>query len=93
MNHRKVFDFSFFSGGLEICPESNIPLTKLVAPLPKHPMYSLFLPSGVMSRVYITLHLPIAFDDITRQLANCNNYYKFSACLYSVLQEFTIAVK
>ena len=52
-------------------------------------MYFLSLPSGVMSTVSIALHLYVAFD-ITRQLANCNNNYKFSACPYSVLQEFAV---
>jgi len=33
-----------------------------------------------MPRVPIALHLPVVYDDeITRQLANCDGYYKFSA--------------
>ena len=40
-----------------------------------------------MPRVSTALHLPVAFDDITKQLANYNDNYKFSACPYSVLQD------
>jgi len=31
--------------------------------------------------------VPVAHDDITRQLANNNDNYKFFACPYSVLQQ------
>jgi len=41
-------------------------------------------------RVFIALHLPVAYADITRQLADDNNNYKFSACPYSILQEFAV---
>jgi len=44
----------------------------------------------VMSRVSIALHLPVAYNDITRQLANNNVNYKFSACPYSILREFAV---
>ena len=43
-----------------------------------------------MPRISTALHLHVAFDDITRQLVNCNDNYKISACLYSVLQEFVV---
>ena len=41
-------------------------------------------------RVFIALHLPVAYVDITRQLEDDNNNYKFSACPYSILQEFAV---
>ena len=86
MIHREVSDFSF-SGCLKIYLKFSIPLTEYVAHLPRHHMYSLSLPSGIMPKVSITLHLRVAFDDITRQLVNCNNNNKFFACPYSVLHE------
>jgi len=57
----------------------------------KHPIY-LILPSlGVMPRVPTALHLPVAhIDNITRQIAICNDTYKFVVYLYSILQEFTV---
>jgi len=85
MIHRVVSDFSFFSGCLEICPEPSIPLIESIAHLSRHYMYPLSLPSEVMRRVSTALHLLIAFDDITTQLANCNDNYIFSTCPYSVL--------
>ena len=58
---------------------------------PRHHIYLLFPSLGVMSRVLIALHLPIAHDDdITRQLANCDEKYKFFVYPYSILQEFTV---
>ena len=86
----EVSNFSSFSECLEICPECSIPLTKSVTPLSRHPIYSLFFPLGVMLRLSITLHLLVVFDDITGQLINCNDNYKFSVCPYSVLQEFVV---
>jgi len=70
-------DFSSFSGCLKICLESSVPLTKSIALLPRHPMYSLSLSLGVIPKVSTVLHFLVAFDDITRQLANCNDNYKF----------------
>ena len=44
-----------------------------------------------MSRVSTQLHLPIAHDDnLIRQIAICNDNYKFVACPYSILQEFVV---
>ena len=44
-----------------------------------------------MSRVPTALHLPDAYkDDITGQLANCDDKYKFSVYPYSMLQEFAV---
>jgi len=53
-------------------------------------MYPFSLQSGVMRRVSTTFHLPVVFDDITRQLANCSDNYKFFVCSYSLLQEFAV---
>ena len=56
---------------------------------PRHPIY-LILPSlGVMSRVSTPLYLHVAHDDsLSRQIAICNDNYKFVAYPYSILQEF-----
>ena len=43
-----------------------------------------------MSKILTALHSPVAHDDITRQLANYDNNYKFSVYLYSMLQEFVV---
>ena len=53
---------------------------------------SLILPSlGVMLRIPIEFHLPVAhIDDITRSIAICNDAYKFAANPYSILQEFAV---
>ena len=56
-------------------------------------MYPLSLSSRVMHRVSTALHLHVIFDDITRHLANCNDDYKFSACPYSVSQEFAFEIE
>jgi len=48
----------------------------------RHPMCLIFASLKIIPRVYIALHLPVAHDNITGQLANGN--YKFSACPYSV---------
>jgi len=90
MIHREVYDFSSFSGCLKIYPEFGIPLTESVASFPRQSYVSLSLSSGVMLRKFTTLHLHVAFDNITRQLANCNDNYNFYVCPYSVLQEFAI---
>jgi len=46
-----------------------------------------------MPRVSTALHLSIAFDDITRQLANYNDNYEFLAYPYSVWQEFAMTMR
>jgi len=43
-----------------------------------------------MHRVSTTLYLSVAYGDITGQLANNNNNYKFFACPYNILLEFAI---
>ena len=90
MIRQEVSNFSSFSRCLEIYPESSLSLTEYVAHFLKHPMYLISLPSGVMPRVSTALHLPVTFDDITGQLANCNEKCKFSTCPYNVLQDFTV---
>ena len=89
MTHSVIFSFSSFSGCLEMYSESSIPLSEFVACPSRHPICSIFASLEVMPRVYI-VHLPVAYDDITGQLANDNDNYKFSACSNSVLQEFVV---
>ena len=53
---------------------------------PRHHI-CLILPSlGVMHRVHVALHLPVAhIDNITRPIAICNDNYKFAANSDSIL--------
>ena len=76
--HQVISVFSSFNGYLEICPEFSIPLLAFIA-------CPTFASLEVMRKVSIALHLPVAYDDITRQLASDNDIYKFFACPYSVL--------
>ena len=77
---------SSFTSCLEFIPESNLPLSRFVVCHPKHPIYLLFPSLGVMPRILTALHLSFAHDDdITRQLANCDENYKFVAYPYSIL--------
>jgi len=46
-----------------------------------------------MPIVSTALHLSVVYEDTTKQLANDNDNYKFFACPYSVLQEFTIEIE
>ena len=57
---------------------------------PKHPIYIIFSSLGIMPRVFIASHFPVAHDNLTRQIAICNDKYKFVAYSYSILQEFTV---
>jgi len=41
----------------------------------------------------IALHLPIAYNEIPRQIAICNDDYKFVAFPRSILQEFAVVNK
>ena len=43
-----------------------------------------------MPRVSTVLHLPVGYDNITKQLTNDSDNYKFSASPYSILQEFAV---
>ena len=38
----------------------------------------------------IALHLPVAYDETPRQIAICNDDYKFAAFSHSILQEFVV---
>ena len=66
-------------------PESSISLLEFVACATRHPIRPIFASVEVMPRMSIALHLHGAYDDITRQLKNDNDKYKFSACSYSIL--------
>ena len=46
-----------------------------------------------MPKVSTALQLHVAFDDIIRQLANCNDKYRFSTRPYIVLPEFTVEIE
>ena len=57
----------------------------------RHSIYPIFSSLCVIPRVLTALHLLIAHDDdITRQLVNCDDKYKFSVYPYSMLQKFAI---
>ena len=73
-------------------PKSSISLSKLVKCPTRHPICLIFASLEIIPRVSIALHLLVAYDDITRELANDNDKYKFSACPYSILQEFTLEI-
>ena len=58
---------------------------------PRHPIYLIFSSLRVMPRVHTTLHFSVAHDeDIIRQLANCDENYKFFVYPYSMLHKFVI---
>ena len=73
MIHQVVFDFSF-SGCLEMYSELN--LTIIVCCMSHQasacPIFALL---EVMPRVPSALYLPVAYDDITKQLTNDNYKY------------------
>jgi len=49
-----------------------------------------YISLGVMPKVPTALHLSVTHDDdITGQLTNCDENYKFSVYPYSLLQEFS----
>jgi len=93
MIHQVVSGFSSFSGCLEMCHDSNIPLSDLVKCPNRHTICLIFASLEINARVFAALHLPVAYDNVTRQLANDNDDYKFSACPYSVLQEFAVEIE
>jgi len=88
--HQVISDYYFFSVCLEMYPESSILLSKFIAYPTRHPICPIFASLEVMPRASTALHLPFAYNDSTRQLANCNDNYKFFAYPYSILQKFTI---
>ena len=95
MIHQVVSGFSSFSECLKMCLESNIPLLELIKCPTRHPICRIFTSLKIMPEclLYNVLHLLVAYDDVTRQLANDNDNYKFSACSYSVLQEFVVEIE
>ena len=99
MIHHVVSDFSSFNECLKMRHESNIPLSEFVACPTRHPICPIFASLEVVPKVFIALHLPIAYDDITRQLpiaydditrqlASDKYNYKISA--HSILHEFAV---
>jgi len=81
-----VSSASAFTGCLEFILEFSLSLEGFNVCHPRHLIYLIFLSLGVMPRVFTMLHLPIAHDDdITRQLANCDETYKFSIYPYIML--------
>ena len=90
MIHQEVSGFSFFIGCLGMCPESSNPLSEFVAYPTRYPICPIFASLEVMSRMSTTLHLSVAYDDTTRQLANCNGNYNFSACPSNILHDFAV---
>ena len=57
----------------------------------RHPVYIMFPSLRVIPRVSTPLHLHIAHDDnLTRQIAICNDNYKFATYPYNILQEFAV---
>ena len=54
-------------------------------------MYIFFPSLRVISRVPTALYLTVTYtDDITRQLANYDENYKFSVYPYNMLQKFAV---
>jgi len=83
--------FLFFTDCLELVSKYSIPpLEGLDVCPPKHPIYIIFSSLGIMPRVFIASHFPVAHDNLTRQIAICNDKYKFVAYSYSILQEFAV---
>jgi len=58
MIHQVVSDFSSFSGCLEMCHASNIPLSELVKCPTRHPICLIFASLEVVPRGSTALHLP-----------------------------------
>ena len=77
MIQQVISSASFFTGCLKFIHESSLSLAEFDACHSRHLIYLLFLLLGVMSRVSTALHLHVAHDDITKQLANCDENYKF----------------
>jgi len=83
---------SFFTGCLKFMPKSSIPPLKGldVCPL-RHHVYIIFSFLGFILRVSTALHLPVTYDDnLTKQIAICNDNYKFAAYAYNILQKFAV---
>ena len=82
-----IFGVSSFIGCLEFVPKSSIPpLEWLEVCPPRHHVYIICASIRVMPRVSTALHLFVAHDDnLTRQIAICNDNYKFVAYSCSFL--------
>ena len=76
-----------FTSCLEFTLKSNIPLLEeLDVCHLRHLIYFIFLSLGVTPKVPTACHLSVAHDDdIIRQLANCDENYKFSVYPYSYI--------
>jgi len=81
-----VSNASFF-GCMEFVSESNIPPSEgLDVCPPRHPRYIIFPSLGIITRVFIVLHLSVAHvDDIAKSIVICNGTYKLVAHSYSIL--------
>ena len=90
MIHQVISSASSFTGCLDFISESSLPLTGFDVCHLRYPICVIFSSLGVMLRMPTTLHLLVAHDNITRQLANCNENYKFFVYSYSMLQEFIV---
>ena len=71
MIHHMIFDISFFTSYLEFVPKSSIPPLERLDVCPRHPVHIIF-PS---IHAYSVLYLPVAHDNLTRQIAICNYNY------------------
>jgi len=80
MIYQVVSEFSF-SGCLEMCPKSSIPLSELVKYPTRHPRCPIFASFKIMPRMSTILHLHVAYDNNTRQLANDNDNYQCMSML------------
>jgi len=82
MIQQMISGVSFFIGCLEFVPKFNIPpLERIDVYHLRHSTYLFFSSLRVMSRVPTILYLLVAHDDdITRLLANCENYKFF--CIF-----------
>ena len=87
MIQQMIYGVSSFTDCLKFVPKSSIPqLEGLDVCLLRHSVYIVFSFLGVIPRVSNSLHLHMTHDDnLTGQIANCNDNYKFTAYVYSIL--------
>ena len=81
-----MFKFSLEFLQISISSTNLIPLRVSEVRLPRKLMSFYPLSLGVEPSESITLHLPIVHDETSRHVAICNDDYKFSTFLYSILQ-------
>jgi len=82
----------FFSEFLQISvdPSNAILLAVFdVHPLRKY-IYLFFLSLRVRPSKFDALHVPVMHDEISRQIAICNDDYKFVTYPHSILHEFAV---